>query len=518
MDKNDLQKTIFCAAAIFIIFILGTPCFAGHIDDVRAAIHTKGAKWVAEETSMSRLPDHEKRQRLGLIRQTPTGNEPILSPSSSSISSTNGFTGTNAAVTLLGGVDWNARGYVTPIRDQGNCGSCWAFATTAALESYNMIWNNSGEDRAEEILLSCSGAGSCNGGYIDSASEYIANTGLPPDSFFPYTGSSSDDKCTNAKSDWTSYRSKIASWSYVNTTIVSVNDIKNALSTYGPLVTTLDVYYDFYAYRSGVYQYTTGSYQGGHAVLIVGYKDDTSVSSWGGGYFIVKNSWSEGWGELGFFKIAYSEIDAPIYFGQWTIAYEPPVMAPNAPTSLVATAVSSSSINLTWADIATNETAYIIERCPGASCSNFSQIGTVGTNVTTYSSTSLAAGTTYIYRVRAYNSGGYSAYTNAASATTTQITTVPTAPSSLSAAAASTTSINLTWKDNAANESGFKVEGCKGSSCTAFSQIGTVGANVTACSSTGLTKGTTYRFRIRAYNSKGNSSYSSIVSATTKTK
>jgi C1A family cysteine protease len=96
-----------------------------------------------------------------------------------------------------------------------------------------------------------------------------------------------------------------------------VNAIKNALNTHGPLVTTMDVYDDFFAYDGGVYSYASGPYAGGHAILIVGYDDP-------GEYFIVKNSWGIGWGEAGFFRIAYSEIDSPVYFGEWTIAYYKP--------------------------------------------------------------------------------------------------------------------------------------------------------------------------------------------------
>ena len=76
----------------------------------------------------------------------------------------------------------------------------------------------------------------------------------------------------------------------------------------------MDVYEDFYSYSSGVYSYTTGAYEGGHAVLIVGYSD-------AGQYFIVKNSWGAGWGESGYFKIAYSEISSVVEFGYYTIRY-----------------------------------------------------------------------------------------------------------------------------------------------------------------------------------------------------
>jgi len=75
--------------------------------------------------------------------------------------------------------------------------------------------------------------------------------------------------------------------------------------------------------------------------------------------------------------------------------------------------------------------------------------------------------------------------------------------------------IILTWTDNANNENGFEIERCSGSTCTNFAQIATVGATVQTYSDTGLSRSTTYRYRVRAYNTAGNSSYSNIASATT---
>jgi subtilisin len=92
---------------------------------------------------------------------------------------------------------------------------------------------------------------------------------------------------------------------------------------------------------------------------------------------------------------------------------------PGAPSGLIASAFSSSQINLTWTDASTNETGFKIERCAGtAPCSSFTQIATVGAGATTFSNTGLAASSTYTYRVRAYNAGGDSAYSNHADATT----------------------------------------------------------------------------------------------------
>ena len=117
--------------------------------------------------------------------------------------------------------------------------------------------------------------------------------------------------------------------------------------------------------------------------------------------------------------------------------------------------------------------------------------------------------------MRAYNAAGDSDYSNTASAVTPAAPAVPAAPTNLVATAVSKSQINLTWTDNASNETGFHIERCKGSTCTNFTQIATVGANVTSYANTGLTANTTYRYRVHAYNASGNSAYSNIAAATT---
>jgi predicted phage tail protein len=176
-----------------------------------------------------------------------------------------------------------------------------------------------------------------------------------------------------------------------------------------------------------------------------------------------------------------------------------------APTGLTASAVSSSQINLTWSNVA-GETGYLIERSPNGS-SSWTQIATTAANVTTYSNTGLNPSMTYYYRVRATNAGGNSAYSNSASATTQA--SVPNAPSNLTYTILSNTSVRLNWLDNSTNETGFKIE--RSTNGTSWSQIATVGANVTTYTNTGLNKSRTYYYRVRAYNAVGNSPYSNTV-------
>ena len=138
----------------------------------------------------------------------------------------------------------------------------------------------------------------------------------------------------------------------------------------------------------------------------------------------------------------------------------------------------------------------------------------MGANTTSYNNTGLTASTSYSYRVAATNGAGTSGYSNTASATTPG--TTPAAPSSLSASAVSASQINLTWSDNAANETGFVIERCQGAGCSNFASLTPVGANTTSYSNTGLTASTSYSYRVAATNGAGTSAYSNTASATTQ--
>lgn len=305
MSSRNCLLTLALVFA-FCICLTG-PSLAMELSQLQEAIRATGGRWVAGETSISKLPPEQIRKRLGLIFPPAIGTEAVLATADSGVA---------ALPTRL---DWrdNNGNYVTPVRDQGNCGSCWAFATAAALES--SVLRASGMpgfdlNLSEQIMVSCSGAGDCEyGGYVNYASDFIRTTGLPLESYYSYLAV--DGTCSDACSSWrASPPYKISSWSYVATTSPSATALKDALYNYGPLVTTFKVYEDFLRYASGVYSYTSGAYLGGHAVLLVGYDDP-------GQYFIVKNSWGTGWGEQGYFRIAYSQVTNLVGFGQYTIAY-----------------------------------------------------------------------------------------------------------------------------------------------------------------------------------------------------
>jgi chitodextrinase len=193
---------------------------------------------------------------------------------------------------------------------------------------------------------------------------------------------------------------------------------------------------------------------------------------------------------------------------------------PTAPTSLTATAASSSAINLSWGSSTDNVAVanYFIERCSGSGCSNFSQITT--TTGTSYQDTGLSASTAYSYRVRAIDSAyNYSSYSNTASATTQSgggDTTPPTAPTNLAANATSSTQVSLSWTASTDNVgvTGYYVERCSDTGCSNFAQIGSAAS--TGYTDSGLTASTSYSYRVRATDAAGNlSSYSNTASATT---
>ena len=194
---------------------------------------------------------------------------------------------------------------------------------------------------------------------------------------------------------------------------------------------------------------------------------------------------------------------------------------PTAPSGLTATAASSSQINLSWTASTdpAGVTGYLIQRCQGASCSNFAQIASVAGTVTTYSNTSLAASTSYSYRVQATDAAAnLSAFSGTATTSTPSgsDTAPPTAPTGLTATAASTSQINLGWMASTDNVgvTGYRVERCVGTGCSGFAQIAT--STTTSYPDPNLTAGTSYSYRVRATDAAGNlSGYSSVVSTPT---
>lgn len=191
---------------------------------------------------------------------------------------------------------------------------------------------------------------------------------------------------------------------------------------------------------------------------------------------------------------------------------------PAAPTSLGATANSSSQITLAWTDASNNETGFAIElRVPP---NVFFQTAIVSADATSFVVTGLSASTAYEFRVRATNAVGNSSYSNAANATTLSVPPPPPPTplnpvTNLSATTNSQSQITLTWTDNTSNETGFKIERRTLPNDT-FSQIILTSANATSyVDNIGLSAGISYEYRVRATNNSGDSLFSNTASATT---
>lgn len=186
-------------------------------------------------------------------------------------------------------------------------------------------------------------------------------------------------------------------------------------------------------------------------------------------------------------------------------------VTPLAPSSLSGSNIQSSSLQLSWIDNADSENGFKIERSLEQNA-NYTEIASLGINVTSFIDSNLQADTNYFYRAFAFNSAGNSQYSNVLSVTTADIP--PQAPSNLTQASKTDVSIQISWNDNADNETQMIVERSL-SQDSGFEVIATLGANAVGYADTGLTAETSYFYRVKSSNSAGDSSYSNILSVTT---
>ncbi len=190
--------------------------------------------------------------------------------------------------------DWRRKNEVTPVKDQGQCGSCWAFASVGALEAGALLNDGVVYDLSEQQVLSCNNLGDgCGGGDFDAAFDVFHRLGAVSEDCMPYLG------LDGINCSYTC-RPQVMADSMIQLD-TSVESIKAAVYTYGPVACGLAVLPDFMSYTSGCYNDRTTMGEVNHAVVIVGW-DDLVCS---GGAWICKNSWGTGWGDMGFFEIGY---------------------------------------------------------------------------------------------------------------------------------------------------------------------------------------------------------------------
>ena len=193
--------------------------------------------------------------------------------------------------------DWRAESNgLTPIQNQGNCGSCWAFSTTSTFADTILIHDQQTRSLSQQYLVSCDNHGwNCKGGWF--AHDMFQEFGAVYSSDLPYTGK--DSSCpANLQ-----YHEKIENWAYVGSpsgSLPDTNDIKRAIMDFGPVSVAVNVTFSFQFYRSGIFSSCDKSTENdlNHAVNLVGWNDD-------GGYWIMRNSWGKGWGENGYMRIKY---------------------------------------------------------------------------------------------------------------------------------------------------------------------------------------------------------------------
>lgn len=190
-----------------------------------------------------------------------------------------------------------------------------------------------------------------------------------------------------------------------------------------------------------------------------------------------------------------------------TVRRPPPRVIP--PVVLTARAISTSQINLSWTNNSDKIIGLYVERSL-SSRGPWKRVIEVPANAASCANSGLAAATTYYYRVMANESP----YSSVASATTLSRVT-DQAPGNLSATATSSNQVDLSWSDDIADITGFKIERCEGKDCSNFVEIASVAANITSYQNTDLTALTSYSYRVRAYKESSHYAYSKIASATT---
>lgn len=271
-------------------------------------------RWTKAHTSVSDLPpakrqrmlgyraDAQELQELGRLIQAAEHFQAVFS---------------TPRFAAPASVDWRNRNgnWISPVKNQLDCGSCVSFATVATVESRIKIeCDDPGRDVdfSEAHLFFCGCGACCDPGWnFAPALDFAQDTGLALDSAWPY-----QDQNQPCRQDVQPVF-KITSWKRALTTA----ERKESLAKHGPMVAGMKVFNDFFDYGGGVYSPGTNASGGYHAVSVVGYDDAQ-------GCWICKNSWGTGWGEAGFFRIAYGTCEMDTHFPFYEVSVPCPQPAP----------------------------------------------------------------------------------------------------------------------------------------------------------------------------------------------
>jgi C1A family cysteine protease len=264
--------------------------------DITRTLRLKRAKWRPKENEVVKLPEPKRKQLLGVV---PPAGHKLLAPEPETAEFTE-------SATFAPAVDWRNKGgnHVTPVKNQGGCGSCVSFCTVSVVESMASIEKGQLLNLSEADQHFCSSHGaSCGGWWHDDAFSQIKSRGVSDEACFPYETAfhgndiwSNNPPACKACSDRNSRATKITNITKITTMAAA----KNYLTNTGPLAAVFEVYSDFFAYSTGIYEHETGGLEGLHCVAIIGYNEASQ-------YWLCKNSWGAGWGDSGYFKIAYGQ-------------------------------------------------------------------------------------------------------------------------------------------------------------------------------------------------------------------
>lgn len=287
---NKVLTVVVCLAAFLMaVMFLQADKKAGKrdidnmtLDELQREIAMKGFTFTVGKTSVSDIP---LEQLCGLVvpkdwdKDAPFDGRDFRDDDIAQVQA------------LPSSFDWRDTGDVTSIKNQGSCGSCWAFGTLASYESFISILFDETVNLSEQWLVDCNDEGwGCNGGWFAFSELY---EGIPLESCYPYTAQNGTCK-TNCPKYY-----PLDSWYYVGSSggVPSTTAIKTAIYDQGPVAAAVYVNSAFQNYTSGIFN---TSYSGtvNHAIALVGWNDS-------GGYWILKNSWGTGWGENGYMRIAY---------------------------------------------------------------------------------------------------------------------------------------------------------------------------------------------------------------------
>ncbi|XP_065884407.1 procathepsin L-like [Dysidea avara] len=201
--------------------------------------------------------------------------------------------------TLPSEVDWRDKGVVTAVKDQGECGSCWAFSATGSLEGQHALNTGNLVSLSEQNLMDCSdkqGNRACEGGLMDYAFKYVVNNGgIDTEECYPYTADD-ESECVYKESCKGATCSR-----YVDISSGDEGALQTAVANIGPISVAIDAsHFSFQLYRNGIYDEEDCSSEDlDHGVLVVGYGEDDDEAYW-----LVKNSWGETWGNEGYIKMS----------------------------------------------------------------------------------------------------------------------------------------------------------------------------------------------------------------------